>query len=88
MAKAAQSSELQAAFRKHEGETEKQVERLEQVFELLDEQPRGKTCPAIVGIIEEGQEIMKDYKVRKRSMPGCYRPRSRSSIMRSRATAP
>jgi ferritin-like metal-binding protein YciE len=62
MAKAAQSSELRAAFQKHEAETEQQVERLEQVFELLDEQPRGKTCPAIVGIIEEGQEIMKEYK--------------------------
>jgi ferritin-like metal-binding protein YciE len=62
MAKAAQSSDLRAAFEKHEAETEEQVERLEQVFELLEEQPRGKTCPAIVGIIEEGQEIMKDYK--------------------------
>jgi ferritin-like metal-binding protein YciE len=62
MAKAAQSKELQAAFEKHEGETEKQVGRLEQVFELIGEAARGKTCPAILGIIEEGQEIMKDYK--------------------------
>jgi ferritin-like metal-binding protein YciE len=62
MAKAAQSPDLRAAFEKHEGETEKQVERLEQVFELLGEAARGKTCPAILGIIEEGQEIMKDYK--------------------------
>jgi ferritin-like metal-binding protein YciE len=62
MAKAAQSSELRVAFEKHEGETEQQVERLEQVFDLLGEPARGKNCPAIIGIIEEGQEIMKDYK--------------------------
>jgi ferritin-like metal-binding protein YciE len=62
MAKAAQSPELSAAFEKHEGETEEQVERLEQVFELLGEPARGKTCPAIIGIIEEGQEIIKEYK--------------------------
>jgi len=62
MAKAAQSDDLRAAFEKHEGETEKQVERLEQVFDLLGESARGKNCPAIIGIIEEGQEIMKEYK--------------------------
>jgi ferritin-like metal-binding protein YciE len=62
MAKAAQSAELRAAFEKHEGETEEQVERLEQVFELLGESARGKNCPAIMGIIEEGQEIIKEYK--------------------------
>jgi ferritin-like metal-binding protein YciE len=62
MAKAARSADLRAAFQKHERETEKQVERLEQVFKMLGEAARGKTCPAIIGIIEEGQEIMKDYK--------------------------
>ncbi len=62
MAKAANSDELRAAFDKHEGETEGQVERLEQVFQILGESPKGKTCDAIVGIIEEGQEIMKEYK--------------------------
>lgn len=62
MAKAAQSDELRAAFEKHEAETEKQIERLEQVFAELDEAPKGKTCPAILGIIEEGQEIMKEFK--------------------------
>ena len=62
MAKAAQSDELRAAFEKHEGETETHVERLEQVFEMLDAKPQGKTCDAIMGIIEEGQEIMKEYK--------------------------
>jgi ferritin-like metal-binding protein YciE len=62
MAKSAQSDELRAAFEKHEGETETHVERLEQVFEMIDAKPQGKTCDAIVGIIEEGQEIMKEYK--------------------------
>jgi ferritin-like metal-binding protein YciE len=62
MAKAANSEELRAAFTKHQGETEGQVERLEQVFEHLGETPKGKTCDAIMGIIAEGQEIMKEYK--------------------------
>ena len=62
MAKAAQNEELQAAFEKHLAETEEQVERLEQVFEAIDAKPQGKQCPAILGIIEEGQEIMKEYK--------------------------
>src|SRR5215470_8879545 len=62
MAKAAHSEELKEAFQKHEGETEEQVERLDKVFAELDETPRGKTCDAIVGIIEEGQEVMKEYK--------------------------
>src|SRR3954466_9946229 len=54
MAKAANSDELRAAFEKHEGETETQVERLEQVFRIIDETPKGKTCDAIMGLIEEG----------------------------------
>ena len=62
MAKAAQSEDLKEAFEKHEEETQGQVERLERVFEEIDEAPRGKTCDAIMGIIEEGQEIMKEYK--------------------------
>ena len=62
MAKAAQAEELKAAFEKHESETEAQVERLEGVFGEIDESPRGKTCDAIMGILEEGQEIMKEYK--------------------------
>jgi ferritin-like metal-binding protein YciE len=62
MAKAAQSEDLRAAFEKHEAETEGHVERLEQVFAEIDAPPRGKTCEAILGIIEEGQEVMKEYK--------------------------
>lgn len=62
MAKAAQSEDLAAAFEKHEAETQGQVERLEQVFQLIEETPRGKNCPAILGIIEEGKEVMDEYK--------------------------
>jgi ferritin-like metal-binding protein YciE len=62
MAKAAQSEDLRAAFEKHVGETEAQVERLEQVFQAMDKPPKGKNCPAIMGIIEEGQEVLKEYK--------------------------
>jgi ferritin-like metal-binding protein YciE len=62
MAKAAKSQDLKAAFEKHETETEEHVTRLEKVFEEIDETPRGKTCEAILGIIEEGQEVMKEFK--------------------------
>ena len=62
MAKAAHSDKLRAAFEKHEGETEGHVERLEKVFDLLDEPARSKTCDAIVGILDEGKEIMAEYK--------------------------
>src|SRR3954462_9427874 len=62
MAKAAQNEDLKAAFEKHEGETEEQVARLEKVFETIDEKPQGKKCPAIDGIIDEGKEIMDEYK--------------------------
>ena len=62
MAKAAQASDLQAAFKKHLGETQGQVQRLEQVFKEIGESPKGKKCPAIDGIIKEGDEVAKDYK--------------------------
>lgn len=62
LAKAANSDELRAAFEKHHAETEAQVERLEEVFEMIDKPAKGKTCPAILGLIEEGQEVMKDFK--------------------------
>jgi ferritin-like metal-binding protein YciE len=62
MAKAAQNDELKAAFEKHRDETEGQVERLEQVFAMIDKKPQGKTCAAIVGITDEGAEIMDEYK--------------------------
>ena len=62
MMKAAQSGELKAAFEKHRGETETQVDRLEQVFAIIEKEPQGKTCAAIVGITNEGAEIMEEYK--------------------------
>jgi len=62
MAKAASSEKLRAAFEKHHGETEGQVERLEQIFELIDKPARAKTCDAIQGILDEGKEIMDEYK--------------------------
>ena len=62
MARAAQSEEGKAGFLQHREETQGQIERLEQVFELLGKSPRGKTCEAIQGILAEGEEIMEDYK--------------------------
>ncbi|SFZ86326.1 Ferritin-like metal-binding protein YciE [Devosia enhydra] len=62
MAKAAQSPQLKAGFEQHQDETETHVERLEQVFEMLGKPARGKTCDAILGIIEEGKSIMEEFK--------------------------
>lgn len=62
MAKAAQSPELKAAFEKHRGETQEHVARLEEVFEVIGKKPQAKTCAAIVGITDEGAEIMEEYK--------------------------
>ena len=62
MAKAAMSPDLKAGFEQHLAETEVQVERLQQVVEILGKPARGKTCDAILGILEEGKEIMDEYK--------------------------
>lgn len=62
MAKAASSPELKAGFEQHADESEGHIERLEQVFELLGKPARGKTCDAILGIIEEGKSIMEEFK--------------------------
>lgn len=61
MGRAAQSPDLKAAFEKHHEETQMHVERLQQVFELMGKPARGKTCPAIDGIIEEGEEAMESF---------------------------
>jgi ferritin-like metal-binding protein YciE len=61
MAKAAKSPDLKAAFMAHQTETEGQIERLSEVFELVGKPPRGKTCDAILGILEEGKAVMEDY---------------------------
>ena len=60
MAKAASSEDLKDAFEKHLEQTKGHVERLEQVFEELGEKPKGKTCRAMKGLIEEGSEILKE----------------------------
>jgi len=62
MQRAAASKELKAAFMKHEQQTEVHVERLEQVFELIEKPARGKTCDAIEGIISEGEDIAEEFK--------------------------
>jgi ferritin-like metal-binding protein YciE len=62
MAKAATSDDLRDAFEKHHDETEGHIERLEQIFELLGEPARAKKCDAIEGILDEGKEIMNEYK--------------------------
>jgi ferritin-like metal-binding protein YciE len=62
MKRAAQSGELKAAFDKHQQETEGQIERLQQVFELMGKRAQGKTCDAIEGIIAEGEEILDEFK--------------------------
>jgi ferritin-like metal-binding protein YciE len=60
MAKQADSDDLEEAFLHHLEETKGQVMRLEKVFALCDLKPTAKTCPAIKGILEEGQEDMKE----------------------------
>src|ERR1700759_1702844 len=61
MAKATKSPELKDAFLKHRDQTEQHVERLQEVFELIGRRPQAKTCEAIKGILEEGEEIMEEY---------------------------
>ena len=60
MAKGASSPELKEAFETHLEQTKGHVERLEELFEQLDESPKGKTCHAMKGLIEEGSEILKE----------------------------
>ena len=60
MAKGASSPDLKNAFETHLRQTESHVERLEQIFADLDESPKGKTCRAMKGLIEEGSEILKE----------------------------
>jgi ferritin-like metal-binding protein YciE len=62
MARGAQSPDLKAAFEKHRDETEGQIERLQQVFEIIGKRAMGKTCDAIEGILAEGDEILEEYE--------------------------
>jgi ferritin-like metal-binding protein YciE len=61
MAKTARSDKLRMAFETHRDETQGQIKRLDQVFELIAKPARGKTCAAIVGIIDESKEVMVDF---------------------------
>lgn len=62
MIRGAQSPDLKAAFQTHRDQTEDHVARLQEVFNLLGRPARGKVCPAIDGILEEGEELLDAYK--------------------------
>ncbi|MBB4346528.1 MULTISPECIES: ferritin-like domain-containing protein [Rhizobiaceae] len=62
MARGAQDPKLKAAFQTHREETEGQIERLKQIFEILGKRAQGKTCDAIEGILSEGEEILDEFK--------------------------
>ncbi|WP_149737485.1 ferritin-like domain-containing protein [Rhizobium sp. RU20A] len=62
MARAASDEKLKQAFLQHKEETQGQIERLQQVFEIIGKRAQGKTCEAIQGIIAEGEEIMEEFK--------------------------
>lgn len=60
MAKGAQSSDLQKAFQDHLRQTEGQVERIERIFTEMGGSPRGKKCVGMEGLVEEGNELLKE----------------------------
>ena len=62
MARAAKNDELKKAFQDHLEQTKGHVERLKKVFDMLEEKPRAKTCRGMVGLVEEGQEIIAEGK--------------------------
>jgi len=62
MAKAAQSEELKASFEEHLEVTEGQIERLEEVFSIIDMKPAAKKCEAMDGLVKEGEELMSEFK--------------------------
>jgi ferritin-like metal-binding protein YciE len=59
---AAESDELKAAFETHRTETQGQIKRIEQIFEIVGEKPQGVPCEAINGIIKEGQGMMEAFR--------------------------
>lgn len=62
MAKAANALQLQELFQLHLAETEMQVQRLEECFEIMGVSARGKACKGMIGIVEEGEEVMAEGK--------------------------
>jgi ferritin-like metal-binding protein YciE len=74
MAKAAESEALRAAFHEHLQQTQTHVERLQQVFDKIGKRAQGKTCEAIQGLIEEGDEVVEDFEkgaVRDAGLAAC-----------------
>src|SRR6476469_4557603 len=73
MAKAASNEELRAAFEQHLDQTQTQIERLEQIFEELEEKAKGEKCEATRGLLEEAKKMMEeaeDEDVRDAAMIG------------------
>jgi ferritin-like metal-binding protein YciE len=62
MAKAAESDELRSGFEEHFEQTKGHVQRLNQIFQALNESPKGKKCKGMQGLIEEGQEMIKELE--------------------------
>lgn len=62
MAKASKDADLRQAFEEHLEQTKGHVERLKQVFELLEEKPKAKPCKGMAGLVEEGQEVITEGK--------------------------
>src|SRR5204862_4137137 len=60
MAKAAEHEELKEAFESHLDETQEHVNRLEQIFKQFEEPVKGKKCKAMQGLIEEGEDLIKE----------------------------
>ena len=87
MAKAAKSGEPKKAFLTHRDQKEQHVERLQEVFEIIGRRPQAKTCEAIKGILEEGEEIMEEYAGSEVLDAGLLAAARPSSTTRCRATA-
>ena len=62
MATKANNPELRRAFEDHASQTEAHISRLEEVFDLIELQPRGENCPALDGLLEETEDLLKDVK--------------------------
>src|SRR5690349_7757571 len=62
MKAAATTEELEDAFENHHTQTERHIKRLEKVFEMLGEEPEGKKCEAMDGLIKEGKSIIQETK--------------------------
>jgi ferritin-like metal-binding protein YciE len=61
MVKAAESEELRSAFETHTRETQEQIRRLEQIFEIMGRKPEAVPCEGIIGIIKEGQDTLQQF---------------------------